>query len=163
KGAQGDLHPDNDFEAIGEPMDEALVQEMFGYLGVTMEGASYPKGQAKLAAKTGTKVAKEELLYTDIGNAAQFVADHGHHIRWFAACKQWLVYDGRRWKPDERESALEYAKQTIAQMMERAINNKDLWKWAHYSSDSRSLNAMINLAKPDLAITAAELDRERFL
>src|SRR5512146_1045986 len=40
-------------------------------------------------------------LRTDLGNAERFVARRGRDLRYVPEWKRWLVWDGKRWAPDE--------------------------------------------------------------
>lgn len=39
--------------------------------------------------------------YTDLGNAKRLLDRHGMNLRYCAAWDQWLIWDGKRWEPDE--------------------------------------------------------------
>lgn len=50
--------------------------------------------------------------YSDVGNGARFVADHGDSLRFVATGGRWLVWDERRWVPDGLNRSLAFAIQT---------------------------------------------------
>ncbi len=65
------------------------------------------------------------LLCTDLGNAKRLVAWYGDHLRYVVADKQWLVFDDLRWISDEREQALEFAKETVIRIYGEAEGIED--------------------------------------
>ena len=44
-------------------------------------------------------------LHNDYGNAERLIAVHGQELRYCHPFKKWLVWDGRRWAPDETGQA----------------------------------------------------------
>ncbi len=104
------------------------------------------------------------LLCTDLGNAKRLVAWYGDRLRYVVAEKQWFVYDSKRWIPDERELALEFAKETViriygeAEGIEDDYTRKRLQKWATTSLDRRRLEAMLALARSETGIAATPGD-----
>ncbi len=100
----------------------------------------------------------------DIGNAQRLVAYFGDRIRWFRAEKSWLIWDGPRWKPDDKEQITAYAKKTSLIMVAEAIKSGDdrLVKHAAKSAQAKDVASMIQLAKPDLAATPNMLDADQY-
>ena len=111
---------------------------------------------------------KRLFKFDDIGNSERFCTDHGDTLRWFPAIEKWLCWDGRRWKPDEVGFALNCAKATARKIHQEAAECEDedrrkkISGWANLSSSASRLEAMLKLAKPDLAITIEDLDRDQF-
>ncbi len=104
----------------------------------------------------------ESFPRTDIGNAARFVACYRDNVRWHSATKKWLVWDGRRWKPDATEHPVALAIDMVKQMCAQASDQESMKFAASISSDSK-IKAMLNLAKPNLAITSERLDTDHNL
>lgn len=85
---------------------------------------------------------------TDIGNAQRFVFRHGADVRFVAANKQWFVFDGRRWAPDEtreierriQDTAMDI--QNGVALIEDADARTALRKWAQASEGYSRLKAM---------------------
>lgn len=104
----------------------------------------------------------------DIGNAERFVALHGDRFRYCFDWKAWLVYDGRRWAMDTTDRALAAARETARSIFAEAAGapTDKANGVAHHAmrSASRSrLEAMLALARPDLAVTSTDLDADPYL
>ena len=114
--------------------------------------------------KSNGSTANLGLLCTDLGNAKRLVAWYGDRLRYVVAEKQWFIFDGKRWIPDEREQALEFAKETViriygeAECIEDDYTRKRLQKWATASLDRRRLEAMLALARSESGIAATPGD-----
>ena len=56
--------------------------------------------------------------YSDVANGGRFIADHGDSLRFVATGGRWLVWNERRWVPDELNRsltlAIKTAKKTVA-------------------------------------------------
>jgi putative DNA primase/helicase len=55
----------------------------------------------------------EHFNLTDIGNAERLIARHGRDLRYVPRWHEWLVWDGRRYKPDETHDVERLAKETV--------------------------------------------------
>jgi len=103
---------------------------------------------------------------TDAGNALRLVQWHGHDLRFVPQWKDWIVWDGARWRRDSLGRVMELAKGTARRIYDEARDEDDdaerqaLSKWAAQSESQRALKAMVELAKtdPKVAIDAKELD-----
>jgi putative DNA primase/helicase len=108
---------------------------------------------------------------TDLANGERFVADHGGRLRWCKGVGGWLVYDGTRWRLDDRDQVLELAKSTARHLTHEeatrdvpnetdADRRKRLAKAATFQS-VRSIEAMLKLARGGpIAISPDELDTD---
>jgi putative DNA primase/helicase len=98
--------------------------------------------------------------FHDAGNATRIVLLHGHRMRHCHPMRRWLIWDGKRWAPDERGEAMLLAKQAMAATLESAVaaNNELAEKWAIRSLDARRLDGALRLAQPDLAVSPDALD-----
>jgi len=104
------------------------------------------------------------LWDTEFGNAKEFVDRYSNNIRYDIDEKQWLIWDGIRWKADPDElNVTNLSKQLIESLYDEAIemNNEDKQKHAKRSANGTSLNAILNLAKTYYSVktSKAELDQ----
>lgn len=106
---------------------------------------------------------------TDIANGVRLIKRHGADLRYTAAT-DWLVWDGTRWKIDEKSIRVQaLAKDTALTIFEEvliATNNRDeIFKHAKYSESTRGINGMIFMAKSEPGIPGelSEFDRHPML
>jgi putative DNA primase/helicase len=107
-------------------------------------------------------------LMTDVGNAQRFVTRHGDRFRYCDALGGWLVWDGKRWSPDEEGKVITACKDTTLAMIDEANGIRDdlgdiLSNWARKSQSKSRLTAMEKLARPELAVTLDQLDADPWL
>lgn len=112
-------------------------------------------------------VAKKHFLRTDLGNAERFIARHGENVRYVPAWKQWLIWDGRRWQPDDTLEVMRLAKSTVRAMWAEAKElagdeRKDLVRWTMQSEGDARLRAMVarGAAESGIALRPAALDAD---
>lgn len=103
--------------------------------------------------------------FADTGNAERIVVHRGANLRYCFAFRKWLVWDGRRWVPDETGQALKLAALTMVEFLHQAISagNKDATTFARASLGYGALKNALAIAQSELPITPAELDRDRHL
>lgn len=112
-----------------------------------------------------------KLLYlqSDMGNARRFADRYGGKARYVHGRRQWLIWDGTRWKPDNSLQIMRLAKECARDMYHSA---DDGWriseseaKWALQCQNRDKLNAMIALAEsePEFSTHPTELDRDPYL
>ncbi len=104
-------------------------------------------------------------LMTDVGNAARLVQRYGNRIRYCYGPEQWLVWDGRRWKIDERGMIVRLCKKTALAILDEAKKvegdaQDELIRWAMSSQKRDRLTAMAALAQPDVAVGPDDLDAD---
>ena len=63
--------------------------------------------------------------FTDVGNAKRLVKSHGKDIRYVPTWGTWLIWNERRWAPDDRGKIVELAKETIRDLFAVAGRIKD--------------------------------------
>jgi putative DNA primase/helicase len=105
-------------------------------------------------------------LCTDTGNAERLADRHGANLRYCYPWGKWLVYDGTRWRVDDRGAVVRLAKDTARSIFEEAKEAPDddtakrLGKWATSSLSESKLRAMISLAQsePGIPVLPEELD-----
>jgi putative DNA primase/helicase len=130
----------------------------------------------------GPDISKE--AFNDQGNARRLVLLHGARMRWLASRNTWLIWDGRRWAPDNDE-AMRLAKTipdmlvALADQTKRAKATEDdgidvdvaakgakaLRDWGRASGSRGRLEAMLKLAasEPSVGVGEADLDRHWWL
>ena len=95
---------------------------------------------------------RAKMPHTDAGNAQRLVDDHGAELR-FAPGRDWHVWNGQCWRPDDHGELLRRAMQSTRTMREEAAAlGKDgdaLWKHANRSEQRPRLEAMVTLAAVD--------------
>lgn len=121
---------------------------------------------------------------TDVANAETLVELHTADLRYVAAWRKWLAWDGTRWRIDDNGGALRHAVDAARVMCERALQacnavneriaregmsdaleetkkeaDRDL-AWAANSQNARRLTAMLEVARAfdTLAVTHDKLD-----
>jgi len=105
-------------------------------------------------------------LCTDTGNAERIADRHGANLRYCYPWGKWLVYDGARWRVDDRGAVVRLAKDTARSIFEEAKEAPDdeaakrLGKWASSSLSEGKLRAMITLAQsePGIPVLPEEMD-----
>ena len=101
---------------------------------------------------------------TDLGNAERFIADHGRNVRYCHKWGAWLVYDGQRWRVDDRGAVVRLAKETVRKIYREAAEAEDedrrktLAKHAARSESADKIRAMLELAKSEVPVSPDELD-----
>lgn len=111
------------------------------------------------------------LPLTDMGNAQRLAARFGPDIRYCHTWGQWLVWDGRRYAPDESGAIKALAKQTARGMLHEAATVGDdaqraaLVKWQKTSEGAGKIEAMISLAQsePGIPVDFNALDGDGWL
>ncbi len=118
-----------------------------------------------------TETPNEPLRCTDVGNGELFAQQHRETVRYCYGLKQWFVWDGQRWKPDDGGGMTLLAKATALSLYALAAQETDehrrkvLARWAAESETERRLKSMVSLAQsePGIAITADRLDTDLLL
>lgn len=107
---------------------------------------------------------------TDSGNAERLVAMYGAELRYVGGIG-WLVWDGRRWKPDTTGELMRRAKLTARTVYHDAAGcdddneRKHVVRWAQQSESEPRRKAMVNLAASELPVVQAadRLDAQPWL
>jgi putative DNA primase/helicase len=103
---------------------------------------------------------------SDLGNAERFVDMFGDRVRWCPARKAWLLYDRRRWAWDERGHVVKLAHQAVRTIHKDAVveadpaKQREIVKFAIASQNEGRISGMLSQAKPYLAVSMDELDRD---
>lgn len=128
-------------------------------------GQAKPEPQPEEMTAAGPRA----KLRTNIGNAARFVIRHGRDVRYSYPLGAWYVWTGNRWAVDERGDVLRRAKDTALAIYREAAEETDDAKRAAVADHATKtqkrerLTAMLELAKPDLAIVPDDLDTDPHL
>jgi putative DNA primase/helicase len=111
----------------------------------------------------------EEPSLTDIGNALRVAAEHAGTIRYVKPWRRWLIWDGRRYAPDETGGITRLGVQTIRGWYRAAAEAGSRQERARLAEHARRseaeprVRAMIALAAevgPGIPVTPAELDAD---
>jgi putative DNA primase/helicase len=150
----------------GTDEDLRVVLAAAAPLPATAAAAAAPRGRPPVP---GT--ADDAVRLTDVGNASRLIARYGNELRYCAAWKKWLVWDGRRWARDDRQRVREYAKAVTRTMLHEAAAlpagapQKALAEHALRSQKAERLRGMIDLAQSDpaVALVPADFDADPWL
>jgi putative DNA primase/helicase len=107
---------------------------------------------------------------TDLANAERFVRHHRERVRYLPQRDAWLLWDGRRWKVDERGDVDQLADLTARSIYAEAAaapvaaERTRLATWAIASESAARLTALVRRARhqPGIAVLQAELDRDPY-
>lgn len=140
---------------VDDDGESAARETIASGLGAGVLEPRYPRGREKIAL-------------SDVGNSKRLVSRHGGDIRHCHAWKCWLIWDGRRWGKDTCGRIVELAKDTATSILEEASeaqwqnlpSAKELTKWGTRSVQRERINAMIDLARSELPISPADLDKD---
>jgi putative DNA primase/helicase len=133
-----------------------------------------PEVPAKIADFLGWERAdmrehRRSYWLTDLGNAERFVDTFGDVVLWCPARKAWLLWDGTRWAFDQRGAIRKLAHKVARGIYGDAVNEPDeskqreIAKFARASQNEARIGAMLNEAKPYLAVAMEELDLDPWL
>lgn len=104
---------------------------------------------------------------SDLGNAERLVAAHGIDLRYVRLWKKWLVWDGKRWAPDDTDEIMRRASTVAAMVDEEARNElddntrKSLRTWANKSESSYAHQQLVRLAESRIEVAARPSDFDR--
>src|ERR1044071_2671937 len=121
-------------------------------------------GMVESAAAMGAALGENETCEyarNDMERAMRFVQRHGNELRYVAAWKQWLVWDGTRWLLDSKVAAFRKAQEMPMLFLREAADIQDsdrrtkAARAALASGDEKKLNAMLNVAQYQLGIAAS--------
>lgn len=111
--------------------------------------------------------------YTDAGNAARLLAEHGHELRFVAVWGRWLFYDGRRWRLDHAETLASNAAAGIGRRLVERVPEvygddaklKPLLAAVKRAESAAGIQATLTVAAsiPGVAIDHEALDADAWL
>jgi putative DNA primase/helicase len=142
-------------------------------------GTDPGKGEAPLPADI-----EADIHLTDLGNALRLKGRHGEDLRYCHPGKCWFTWDGRRWIEDQTGEIVRRVKETqkafyreIADAIlnlrgvtkdddQRQAQLRPLFKLLKHATgweDARAINRSIELARSELPVVPADLDRDLML
>ena len=110
-----------------------------------------------------------DMSMTDIGNADEFVADHGDLVRYCVDMGHWLIWDGKRWAKDDQLQINNLAERTMRRLIEGMPATGDSERelayrnWRLQSGRKARIQAMLDLSRYRVNIGSLELDANSFL
>ena len=140
-------------------------------------GARFSEGDRQITeheAETLRQRSLDKELFrfpmSDTGNAERLIRRNGHDLRYCTEFKQWLLWDGRRWKRDTSGAIIRYAKRTVRDIHHEAAEAgeemaKALASHAIKSESTDKLYALVKNAATEEGIPCSveDLDKEHFL
>jgi putative DNA primase/helicase len=137
---------------------------------VNAERCSPPKSDSEVQRIVEWTTQKPQSFnLTDVGNAERFAAQHGHNTVWCGPHKSFYVYDGRRWRRDEKLAVVQKAQDTVRSIYAVAAGVSDeklrtaMVDHARRSESHQRIEALLKQARSMLAITPEEFDRNPWL
>jgi len=105
--------------------------------------------------------------WTEAGNAMRLIKKYPGELLYCEPFGKWLIWDGRRFRIDDRREVEFFAKATISQMIDDALRMTDLdaakklLAHAMISEKAHGIRAMIDLARCEVPVLPDELDNDR--
>jgi len=154
-------------------------EQMSAVLGSTNQVMTSDPLDAAEVESIATSVARYEpsnpgailQTCTDTGNADRFARKWCHNVRFVPEWRQWLMWDGMRWRVDGIQQVVELAKTTAREILLESAAVADqklqlaLATHAFGSQKLERLRAMVKLAEsiPELIVRSTDLDKDRML
>jgi putative DNA primase/helicase len=118
-----------------------------------------------------SELKKGAIQFTDATNAQRLFREHGRDIRYNAAWKKWLVWNGSRWETDEGALIHERGLQTVRNIYDEVLKTDDwrermeIEKYAILSESMRRREAFVKAASviKALNVSSDDLDRDPWL
>ena len=113
-----------------------------------------------------------KVQFTDSTNAGRLLAEHGKDIRYMAAWKKWVIWNGRYWQTDESGALIhEKGLETVRNIYDELSKTSDyrdrieIEKYAMLSESVRRREAFVKAAQwiKALNITSEDLDNNPWL
>lgn len=100
--------------------------------------------------------------FTDTGNAQRLIHAHGHQLRYWAARRTWLHWDGHRWAPADDAAPAMAAAHQVADQLPEGSKEENAHKRA--SLQAAGLRNMVDLARYDdrIRVHADMLDNQPY-
>jgi hypothetical protein len=111
---------------------------------------------------------KGDFSRSDLGNAHRLYAAYGDRLAWDYAADQWLIWDGKVWRPDAEEGAIfRYAHSVVLGMVQQAVeqDDSDYRDFAVRALSHPKIKALIESAKEtgDFTVPSAQWDADPFV
>lgn len=114
--------------------------------------------------------ASKGYALTDVGNSERFVSQHTGHVIHNHTTKQWYLWDGMRFKVDEKCQVTQKAIATVRSIPVEAKDcneeaKKKILKHAENSEKASRIDAMLTLSKgsPGIPVVQKNLDTDKLL
>jgi len=128
-------------------------------------GTTTPRAET---ASTAAKGERRRFNHTDLGNAERLIDQHGIDLRYIRAWNKWLVWDGKRYLPDETGEVERMMGGVVRGIYSEAASEpdenrrKELARHASASESRARIEAALALGwwQPGIAIIADDLDRD---
>lgn len=154
---------------VGHSPDEVLARARSSEPGKSIVAEGRDAEIVRLVE--GATKLSTDFNHTDTGNAQRFVQDHTNLARYCHKWKEWLIWDGTAWKPNDTLAVLELAKATVRGMIDQASEmregsaRKDLLGFVVKCEARRRMVDFIELAKsdPQVATTIDKLNQHPML
>lgn len=140
--------------------------------GSSDQAAELNAGDGAPAEIGGSHFRKDPLPFSsklsDLGNAARLVRRHGQDLV-FSTALGWMHWDGRRWNPDSDLEIERRAYETVQWFLRAALADPvdevadALVKWARKSESQARIRAMVELARPFVAVEQSLFDADPWL
>lgn len=103
--------------------------------------------------------------FTDMGNAARFVAMHKGSILYNSDKERWIFFNGVTWDERVLDDVLLLGEELVRQMYIEASSlpedeRKAMIKFVLKSESARSMKAMIEMARPHMKISDGQCDKD---
>lgn len=115
-----------------------------------------PSNAVTLRAQIAAQRA-DDVRATQFGIADAFQRDNRTDVRWCPALGGWLVYDGKRWRPDDNGARLR-----LRATIERAIGTAEPGSLGHLQT-SHVVDSALKLAAVELEMRLDDFDADAFL
>lgn len=133
----------------GDPLPEPAIK---AFTPVIIDSGGGPPGPPA-----------EDCTLTDDGNGRMLIDRFGDRIRYIADQRQWLNWDGSRWRRDHDGAAVSEYVKALARAM--PADSKDLRRHRGYSLSARGCACALQMARTDprIRVDAAALDADPWI
>jgi putative DNA primase/helicase len=106
-------------------------------------------------------------MLNDHGNALRLKAAYGDQLRYCPTSKKFLIWDSRRWAPDDTRQVVQLARSTLREFVRQAEAKGDAWKdaakFARGSLNAPAIAHALTLLQSDVAVSIHDFDKDRYL
>ena len=163
------------FEDLEDPVDLAAAEDYVKLkTGMNKETlrAQFKEFKKRFSEPAPAKppaVVSTGLHLTEMGNGQRFAAAFRGRFRWCEGWGRWLAWDEKRWATGSTLAVMT-AGSTLPSIIDRESQaeedverRKALRKWANASERIHAVHSALEFAKPLLAVTPDQLDRDGWL
>ena len=166
------------------PQSCMYIRETLGFPNCPADGCGV-KSPVGWALATAKKVKEEVQIpddffnvdtaatgidkFTDLGNGDRFARMFKNELKYCKQMGKWLIWDGTRWKIDNVDKIMGYAKKCIRSMygdagkIDDPVMRKAFLKHAFSSEALKSIKAMITVAQSEMSVSLHELDEDQWI